>query len=258
MKKSKQINELLHQPSQLGTVPMQELSAWVKAYPYFQALQCIWIKKLFNEGSFQYPYYLKKTAATTCHRSILFDFITSKTFIQQDIAHQIQLQDELETEQEFGLTYEEAEEITRPTLFVPKDENEASEGSPYTERHSFYEWLQLVHIAPVKRETEASSNEIKLANHSISTPSMEKVDSFLKNNPKLQPIKNYTPKKEIKLKTEPSSQLMTETLAKIYEEQKAYEKAIQAYKILILNNPEKNSFFALQIERLEQLLENNT
>lgn len=46
---------------------------------------------------------------------------------------------------------------------------------------------------------------------------------------------------------------MTETLAQIYIEQKQYEKAIKAYKILILKYPEKNSLFAKQIKEIENL-----
>ena len=55
----------------------------------------------------------------------------------------------------------------------------------------------------------------------------------------------------------PSQQMMTETLAKIYVEQKKYEKAIQAYNILILNNPKKSGFFADQIKMVKILQENN-
>jgi virulence-associated protein VapD len=40
---------------------------------------------------------------------------------------------------------------------------------------------------------------------------------------------------------------MTETLARVYLEQKKYQKAIQAYEILILKYPEKSSFFADRI-----------
>jgi hypothetical protein len=51
--------------------------------------------------------------------------------------------------------------------------------------------------------------------------------------------------------------LMTETLARIYVEQKNYKKAIQSYKILSLKYPEKSSFFANQIMAVEQLQEQN-
>ena len=46
---------------------------------------------------------------------------------------------------------------------------------------------------------------------------------------------------------------MTETLAKVYLEQKKYKKAIQAYKILSLKYPEKSGFFADRITAVKQL-----
>jgi len=49
---------------------------------------------------------------------------------------------------------------------------------------------------------------------------------------------------------------MTETLAKVYLEQKKYENAIQAYRILSLKYPEKSGFFADQIKRIQILQKN--
>lgn len=50
---------------------------------------------------------------------------------------------------------------------------------------------------------------------------------------------------------------MTETLARVYLEQKKYQKAIQAYEILILKYPEKSSFFADHISDIKILQQNN-
>ncbi|MDO7628787.1 MAG: hypothetical protein MUQ46_05840 [Flavobacteriaceae bacterium] len=50
---------------------------------------------------------------------------------------------------------------------------------------------------------------------------------------------------------------MTETLARVYLEQKKYKKALQAYKILSLKYPEKNSFFASQIKVVQKLIKEN-
>jgi hypothetical protein len=50
---------------------------------------------------------------------------------------------------------------------------------------------------------------------------------------------------------------MTETLARVYLEQKKYQKAIQAYEILILKYPEKSSFFADRILDIKHLQQNN-
>ena len=46
---------------------------------------------------------------------------------------------------------------------------------------------------------------------------------------------------------------MTETLAKLYLEQKNYDRAIQSYKILILKFPEKSSYFANQIKKIKRI-----
>lgn len=47
---------------------------------------------------------------------------------------------------------------------------------------------------------------------------------------------------------------VTETLAKIYAQQKHYQKAIEAYKNLSLKFPEKSTYFAGQIEILKKLM----
>ena len=51
---------------------------------------------------------------------------------------------------------------------------------------------------------------------------------------------------------------MTVTLARVYLELQNYKKAIQAYKILILKNPEKSGFFADQIRAIEKLQDPNS
>ena len=50
---------------------------------------------------------------------------------------------------------------------------------------------------------------------------------------------------------------MTETLAKVYLEQKKFSSAIKAYDILSLKYPEKSGFFADQIKAVKQLQEQN-
>jgi hypothetical protein len=79
------------------------------------------------------------------------------------------------------------------------------------------------------------------------------IDDFLEKNPKIVPMKKTditpvsTPSNFVQ-NTEEYSDLMTETLAQIYIEQKKYDKAIKAYKY-----PEKNSLFANRIKEIENL-----
>ena len=51
----------------------------------------------------------------------------------------------------------------------------------------------------------------------------------------------------------PNNELMTETLAKVFVKQKKFKQAIEAYQILGLKYPEKNSLFANQIKEIKKL-----
>jgi uncharacterized protein HemY len=87
----------------------------------------------------------------------------------------------------------------------------------------------------------------------------EIIDKFIETNPKISPIKQVAinPTVQFDINQEDNSYLMTETLARVYLEQKKYTKAIQAYEILILKYPEKISFFADRISDIKILQQNN-
>jgi tetratricopeptide (TPR) repeat protein len=138
-----------------------------------------------------------------------------------------------------------------------------------TERHSFQEWLQLSKVKPIVRETENSEPDPQAIDEpeeqTTSEVNFEKqkkndlIDKFIETSPKIPQVKHDTPIPSIFY--EPSkadnSFLMTETLARVYLEQKKYQKAIQAYEILILKYPEKSSFFADRILDIKNLQQNN-
>jgi len=138
------------------------------------------------------------------------------------------------------------------------------------EKHSFQEWLQLSRTEPIDRSNDASSEE-KIEKTAAEIEKEEKlaieekqkkaeiIDKFIENNPKISPIKpgNNTPAVQIESPIEDNSYLMTETLARVYLEQKKYTKAIQAYEILILKYPEKITFFADRISDIKILQQNN-
>ena len=80
------------------------------------------------------------------------------------------------------------------------------------------------------------------------------LDKFITTNPKIVPNQELMKKVVINdSQKADTAELATETLAKVYLEQKKYKKAIQAYKILSLKYPEKSGFFADQIRAVKQL-----
>ena len=127
------------------------------------------------------------------------------------------------------------------------------------EKHSFQEWLQLSKIQPISREEKAEEVESPSEAEIEKRKKNELIDKFIETSPKIPPIKNDIIISNIIF--EPSnadnSYIMTETLARVYLEQKKYQKAIQAYEILILKYPEKSSFFADRILDIKNLQQNN-
>ncbi|QLC66014.1 hypothetical protein LPB248_06895 [Flavobacterium sp. LPB0248] len=131
-----------------------------------------------------------------------------------------------------------------------------------SEKHSFQEWLQLSRTEPIDRSNELSPEEqakIEAAKEEERQKKAEIIDKFIETNPKISPIKPGTsaPVVQIEATIEDNSYLMTETLARVYLEQKKYTKAIQAYEILILKYPEKITFFADRISDIKILQQNN-
>ncbi|MFC4476839.1 tetratricopeptide repeat protein [Flavobacterium chungangensis] len=131
-----------------------------------------------------------------------------------------------------------------------------------SEKHSFQEWLQLSRTEPIDRSNEISPEEqakIEAAKEEERQKKAEIIDKFIETNPKISPIKPGTsaPVVQIEPVIEDNSYLMTETLARVYLEQKKYTKAIQAYEILILKYPEKITFFADRISDIKILQQNN-
>lgn len=119
--------------------------------------------------------------------------------------------------------------------------------------------------ATLPQTIEQNQDELAIENANKETnlaKNLDLIDRFIENNPKIPPIKqdvSTSPLVSLEpVKPVDQSLLMTETLARVYLEQKKYQKAIQAYEILILKYPEKSSFFADRIIEIKNLKQNNT
>ncbi len=159
-----------------------------------------------------------------------------------------------------------AESIASQTEEDPEKELQINKPLDFNkkETHSFAEWLKLTSLKPINRETDQQTEELTLkSKETAATTSLDQknkfelIDEFIANNPKIKPASKNTPIRNLaKESLIPSDELMTETLARVYLAQKNYKKAIQAYKILILKNPEKSGFFADQIRAIKKIQEN--
>ncbi len=302
-----QFTYLLQHPQKLSVAETNEIQSIITEYPYFQPARALYLKGLKNTDSFKYNKELKITAAYTTDRSILFDYITSESFNQNEISQLIRQNSEhlkdiyvneyddisvyrsVEIDDALKEQIKSTERVLDPNLFEermtigtianynlegePKQPNEATDdsdiepekilniGKPLEferfETHSFSEWLKITNFKPIVREIDT---ENKLNQAEAEAPidnKLDLIDKFLETNPKIVPTR--TPHNQNAVKAQPAQHdgLMTETLARIYLEQKNYNKAIQSYKILSLKYPEKSGFFADQIKAVKQLQEKN-
>jgi tetratricopeptide (TPR) repeat protein len=272
---------LINKPDAINEKQTDDLAKVLDEFPYFQSARALRLKGLYNQNSFKYNYALKVTAAHTTDRTVLFDFITSDTFVAiqkglydkkisqlldisvvdfEIIKPEIKLEPKVNTVEQSILTSikgaSEAEESTK--IAVEKLDIGKPLDFSANEKHSFQEWLQLARIEPIVREKESFSNSEKATTDEEKKKKAELIDKFIEASPKISPVKQGTVSTTyLESNKSDTSYLMTETLARVYLEQKKYQKAIQAYEILILKYPEKSSFFADRISDIEILQQNN-
>ena len=205
--------KILQQPEKLSKKELLFLQEISDEFPYFQPSRAIYLKSLADNEDIKFKKNLKSTAIYTRDRKILFDFIKN-----------IQNQNDK--------VFFNKNEITSALV-----ENNISDSVEISEQNSFVDWLKLSNLKPIDRSKE-----------------IQAVDKFISKKPKIRIEANETQSDNDKIDDLANqSGFMTETLAKLYLNQKNYEKAIQSYKILILKFPEKNSYFADQIKKIKKL-----
>lgn len=200
---------------------VEGLKEIISDYPSFPAARMLYLRNLRNINSYKFESELIKHALYITDRSVLYHL----------------LNDSFEATKEFELLPFDKKVFEQ--FFDQNAENQLSD-LDLPETGSF----QLIGD-PIRNDASEGNDSIDL------------IERFILQNPTIktnkQPI-SKSPDDTDEHHDELDDALITETLAGVYVKQGLFIEALSAYQKLSLKFPEKNSYFATQIQEIKKLM----
>jgi len=215
-----QLYQYLQSPGLLNQESLPSLKELTERYPAFEAGWMLYLKNLKN--------------------------LKNASFEQELISGAIRIQDR----RKLYLFLNEMVKEPEPAIIT----------SPVEDKHDIFD---LIFPAEYRLETtekvEESLEEIARSIQKKSVKGVRLIDKFLEAQPKMPQIKeteSVSPMESSSVQDDVNEEFVTETLASIYAQQGYYKKAIQIFEKLSLKYPEKSTYFAAQIEKTKNLMNN--
>lgn len=214
-------------------------------FPYFSTSYILYARSLHKQDEEIFTPALRRAAAYSGDRSRLKDLIegniagsSSAHVAMQDIS----LAEEMIDEASDSLSKEDEQAPIR-------DEQEAKAFSPL---------IGMIRgsLSEIEAQRSSKKEERDRAEEEPKEGALSKkelIDKFITDEPRISAPKRefFSPEDKARQSLAEPEDLVSETLARIYEQQALYAKAIKIYDKLVLLIPEKSSYFAARIEELK-------
>ena len=271
---SKQLIGYMTQPEWLKGDAVKEVEQLVADYPYFAIGQTLLTIAYQNTDDDRYESQLKRTAAIMPNRDKLRLFTLIARHRWESEPELPALPDEIvpendtvpsdnvfsniepieaKDEQNTGIIREKVFIIPEIDLSGSHEELSAEMALLEEKRKSLDELKAIIANRLKELEAEKQRKETEEAKPK-KLSRKELIDKFILENPSISRPKAefYNPISVAQNSIIDQENIVSETLAKIYEKQGYIDKAISIYEKLGLKYPKKSRYFAAQIERLRE------
>jgi tetratricopeptide (TPR) repeat protein len=281
-----QFNQYLDDPGLLDERSIDGLWQLVKEYPYFQTARMLLAKNLDVAGHEAYPLSLRLAAAYAGDRALLKSLMEtdfSKTFESShyrpgfpavetieippiaealEVLHTDQVESVSEDAEQKEIKEEEAnsamlEAISMNDVGANKPEPLPEQDQPLPGMIDLIRSSLSDFAAQQKNLRSASAAQKEELSDSKSRPGIVSrqalINKFINDDPRISSLKKefFHPEEHARMSIVEHEDVVSETLARIYEKQGLTGKAIKIYEKLLLLIPEKSSYFAARILELK-------
>ena len=235
----KRLTRLLEHPEIIDNQDISKLEKIVDEYPYFTIGQVLLAVGMTRGDYEKSPLQLRKAASITPDRNVLRKLCTQLPDEFVEPAKIIPEKTILIPEIDLGGT---SEDLNREVALLEEKKKTLDELMSIIENK--ISELEKAKKTPKKVEKKLSKAEI--------------IDKFIAENPSISRPKQefFNPLSAAQESVIDQENIVSETLATIYENQGYFEKAISIYEKLKLKYPEKSIIFAGRINALKNKLNN--
>ncbi len=217
-------------PDKLNNKSISLLSDLTLEFPYCQTIHLLYAINLHKQNSIYYSNQLKIAAAYAIDRKKLKQLIYHTDIIDKTSDYVLESREHQTTKTNENLN--ELSKAKRKEQLIEKLTKEMEE----------------IHAEKQKKEQE------KHISHTKQKSQIELINKFIKKNPSISRPKAvfFNPDEIAHQSIINNNDIVSETLAKIYYKQGKFLKAIEIYKKLILEFPDKKFIFANRIENIKK------